>query len=35
MNVKKMVGWTMVAFMMWFIIAKPDGAAGTLQAWEP
>lgn len=30
-NVKKIAGWTGVAFMMWFIITQPGGAAGIMK----
>lgn len=31
MNIKKVAGWTAVAFMMWFVITQPSGAAGMIQ----
>lgn len=32
MNIKRVAGWTGAAFMMWFVIARPDGAASTLRS---
>ncbi|WP_219418832.1 hypothetical protein [Pseudonocardia nigra] len=30
MNVKKAAGWTAMAFLVWFVVAQPSGAAGTV-----